>query len=148
MHLLFVGHLQDEGWIRWPLSLMIVELEKGHLEKLFLKESKEQGEHFDASESVSKIVSSSLKHFFCVNLFFSLTLSRLIPFRRINCLSKIWMVIRTSTNSFIGNLLLKQDFLKNQRILVGLPLQQIVAPLSSQFRKLRHTGSRSALTLF
>jgi hypothetical protein len=33
-----------------------IELEEGYLEKLFLKESNEQGKHFDAPESVSKIV--------------------------------------------------------------------------------------------
>jgi phosphatidylserine decarboxylase len=43
MHLLFVGKYQDEA------------LEDGYLERLFLKESLEQGKHFDAPESVSKI---------------------------------------------------------------------------------------------
>ena len=55
MHLLFVGHLQDEGIVSGELSL-IIEMEKGHLERLFLKESQEQGVHFDAPQSVSKIV--------------------------------------------------------------------------------------------
>jgi len=41
--LLFVGSYQDEA------------LEDGYLERLFLKESKDQGQHFDAPESVKKI---------------------------------------------------------------------------------------------
>jgi hypothetical protein len=34
----------------------MIALEDGYLERLFLKESIEQGKHFDAPESVSKIV--------------------------------------------------------------------------------------------
>jgi hypothetical protein len=39
----------------FEVTLMIA-LEDGYLERLFLKESIEQGAHFDAPESVSKIV--------------------------------------------------------------------------------------------
>src|SRR5437868_10046726 len=38
------------------LRKLIVALEDGYLEKLFLKESIEQGKHFDSPASVSKIV--------------------------------------------------------------------------------------------
>ena len=38
------------------LKELIVALEDGYLEKLFLKESIEQGKHFDSPASVSKIV--------------------------------------------------------------------------------------------
>ena len=55
MHLLFVGHLQDEGMMSAE-NLLRLALEEGYLEKLFLKESMDQGKHFDAPESVSKIV--------------------------------------------------------------------------------------------
>ena len=39
---------------------LITALEEGYLEKLFLKESRDQGKHFDAPESVAKIVSPKL----------------------------------------------------------------------------------------
>ena len=42
--MLFVGKMQDEV------------LEDGYLERLFLKESHEQGAHFDAPTSIAKIV--------------------------------------------------------------------------------------------
>ena len=42
--MLFVGKMQDEA------------LEDGYLERLFLKESHEQGVHFDAPTSIAKIV--------------------------------------------------------------------------------------------
>jgi hypothetical protein len=50
-----VGPLQDKGIVSGR-PWLIVELEKGYLERLFLKESQEQGTHFDAPASVSKIV--------------------------------------------------------------------------------------------
>jgi hypothetical protein len=60
MHLLFVGHYQDKGMslLKGPKANDVIVLEDGYLEKLFMKESRDQGKHFDAPESVSKIVHS------------------------------------------------------------------------------------------
>jgi hypothetical protein len=55
MHLLFVGRLQDEGNCAGMIADESV-LQSGYLEKLFLKESIEQGNQFDAPESIAKIV--------------------------------------------------------------------------------------------
>jgi len=57
MHLLFVGNYQDEGIPYFALSTdVLIALEEGYLEKLFLRESEEQGKHFDAPASRAKIV--------------------------------------------------------------------------------------------
>jgi hypothetical protein len=59
MHLLFVGKLQDTGFGPSKMGETdFVALEDGYLERLFLKESNEEGQHFDAPASVSKIVNA------------------------------------------------------------------------------------------
>ena len=62
MHLLFVGHYQDEGISFKKGDVNREALEEGYLEHLFLKESHEQGAHFDAPASIAKIVRHTITH--------------------------------------------------------------------------------------
>jgi len=141
MHLLFCGKLQDEGTLfdGEPIAENVA-LEEGYLEKLFLKESKEQGEHFDAPESVSKIVSL---HDYPVDGLSPIS-SRLTIFPLMNCLFPTCRTdIKTSMNSFIANSNQRRVFLRNQIIPRELCLVQIAVASPTLPTKSRHTGSRS-----